>query len=209
MSLLKYWPLALIAFSGATGGFALHQWKERLRAEGRAEVHRVAAVAAKAVADSALEAKALSDSLRALDIARADSTARAEAAAREEARRRAADAQRRADNALEAAEEAVEGNAEAEAALAEVRQAHADERAEWQETERTYRAELFAVRQSRDSWQEMAEEANGALLAVQAALAASERVNRVDTSPGFVERWGGRIVAVGVGVATGYVLASR
>jgi hypothetical protein len=36
---LRYWPLALIAVSGIVGAVAWGQYKDRLRAEGRAELH--------------------------------------------------------------------------------------------------------------------------------------------------------------------------
>lgn len=196
----RFWPLLLIAFSGIAGGVGIHQWKERLRTEGQNELLRASADSAKALSDSVLRSKAEADSLHALKIAEADSAAEAEARARAEARQRAADAQRRADEAMDAAERAVEGNAEAEAAVADVRQALESERTEWRATERTYMAELVAVRQQRDSWRARYEAADQAVASLRAALAARERVGGTDASRGFFESWGERAL-FGVGGA--------
>src|SRR5690606_3123914 len=83
------WPLVLVVVSGMVGLVAVEQWRERLRAEGRAELHLARADSMQVEADARRQHATLqrrrADSLAvALDSARAETERRV---ARERARR--------------------------------------------------------------------------------------------------------------------------
>lgn len=192
-SVLKFWPLALIAVSGLTGWLAWDQYRDRLVAQGRAEVYAARA-----------------DSLRGV--------VEAEEAAQERADSLAAAAQARASRERERADSVVEVARARRPEIVE-RIVHAPDttaiRQAVEELEIEHATEVSALRQAMATQDSVIHaqagqiEVRNAALRVRDALIASLEAAQSETrGRGSIETWSERALWGLAGAAVGY-LASR
>jgi hypothetical protein len=185
---LRLWPLALVAISGVTSWLAVDQWRDRLVAQGRAEV-------ATARADSLRTVVEAQDAAR----ARADSQAVHAAAEARQARSRA--------------DSVAEASARRRPQIVE-RIVHAPDttaiRAAVAELEAEHAGEVSALRQAMAAQDSVIRSQAGQIaerdraLAVRDDLIGSLEAAAGDTrSRGLFETWGERVVAAAVGYSLG------
>lgn len=191
--LSRFWPLALVAVSGIAGATAVHQWKQKLRAEGAEEIHRQRADSALALADE----RALH--VEHLTVARDTLTERLEAT---RARVDSVTARERRQRP-EIVERIVHApdTAAIRAAVVELEASHEVEVAGLRSALATADSLIAAERARGDALALEVRSLRDANASLQAAIGR-------DTSRGFLETWGERVLFGAGGAVIGYVVGS-
>jgi hypothetical protein len=185
VSALRY-PLALVLVSGVLGGVGWHQFKERLRAEGAAEVHAARVDSLRGVVEAQDAARARSDSQAVHAAAEADrERSRADSVARASRLARPAIVERIVHAPDTAAVRVAVGELEAEheAEVGALRRAMAAQ-------DSVIRAQAGQIA-----------ERDRALRVRDALIASLEAVQGETKGRGFLETWGERAIAAAVGAA--------
>jgi uncharacterized protein YhaN len=194
--------LTLVTVAGVTGWW--HARDHRIAAEARAAV---IAERADSVAQAATDSLAARDSIAARRV-RAEEAAQARLrAAADSARQRASREARRASTALQRAREATARDSVARAAVDSLDAAH--RRVEGQQMREIQAKDsiIASLHVVVGQWEDRGEAWKVSDRAKDALIAALRTQGHAD-APGFMETWGGRAIAVGIGAALGY-LAGR